>query len=259
VASLKIGVMLESFRLPVLEALDLVRDVGASGFQVYVTSGEMHPDAMGPEQREGFRELAASKGLEISALCGEMGGYADTRRKAEYVRSTVAFMDLAVDLGPRIVTAHIGSIGGSPDDPRWSAIASVLELVGQHGDEVGCVFACETGMEEPELLRRFIDSLSTHSIRVNYDPANLVMAGFDPVHGLEYLGDLVVHTHAKDGVRHPDGRGEEVALGTGQVPFAEYVAALRGRGYEGYYTIEREVGDDPVEDIRAAASFLAGL
>lgn len=258
-SSLKIGVMVESFRRPIREALDLAAAVGASGVQVYVTSGEMHPDLMGTEQRAGFRELVASKGLEISALCGEVGGYADAQRTGEFVRLTKACMDLAVDLGPRIVTAHIGAIGGSPASPAWSAIASVLEPVGQHGDEIGCVFACETGLEEPEVLRGFIDSLDTRSIRINYDPANLVMAGYDPIDGLRHLGDLVVHTHAKDGVRHPDGQAEEVALGQGQVPFRDYVAALRAVGYDGYYTIEREVGDDPRTDIETAATFLASL
>ncbi|MBP7561096.1 MAG: sugar phosphate isomerase/epimerase [Armatimonadetes bacterium] len=258
-AKLKISVMLESFRKPLREALDLAVAVGASGCQIYVTSGEMHPDAMGPRQREEFRELVVSKGLEISALCGEMGGYTDPRRTEEFVTATKAFMDLAVDLGPRILTAHIGAVGDSPANPAWRAVASVLEQVGQHGDEIGCVFACETGMEEPELLRGFIESLDTHSIRINYDPANLVMAGYDPIGGLKHLGDLVVHTHAKDGVRGRDGRVEEVALGKGQVPFAEYVAGLRAVGYDGYYTIEREVGDDPMADIEMAASYLASL
>jgi sugar phosphate isomerase/epimerase len=259
VAKLKTGVMLESFREPIPESLDLALEVGASGFQAYAVTGDLHPDAMSAERRVAFRERVAEKGLEITALCSEMGGYTDASRIEEYVDTTTRIMDLAVDLGPRIVTAHIGAIGESPREPAWTAVAEVLERIGQHGDEVGCVFACETGLDEPALLRKFIDSLETQSIRINYDPANLVMMGFDPVAGLEHLGDLVVHTHAKDGVRHPDGRAEEVPLGTGQVPWREYVAALTARGYDGYYTIEREVGDSPRADIEAAVAFLASL
>ncbi len=35
-----------------------------------------------------------------------------------------------------------------------------------------------------------------------------------------------------------------------------YLKALSDAGYEGYLTIEREVGDDPETDIRKAVRFL---
>ena len=45
-------------------------------------------------------------------------------------------------------------------------------------------------------------------------------------------------------------------LGTGNVPFPEYLAALKEIGYDGFLTIEREVGEKPVDDIRLAYNFL---
>ena len=48
----------------------------------------------------------------------------------------------------------------------------------------------------------------------------------------------------------------EVPLGEGQVPWDNYIAALREIGFDGFLTIEREVGDNPVADIRKAAEFL---
>ena len=51
------------------------------------------------------------------------------------------------------------------------------------------------------------------------------------------------------------GRGE-VPLGEGEVPWPRYLTALREIGYEGYLTIEREVGEDPAADIVTAAKFL---
>ena len=88
------------------------------------------------------------------------------------------------------------------------------------------------------------------------------------------LKKYIVHTHAKDGVKlgdndpevvygivHKDAlvtdrSFEEVPLGKGSVPFKEYLAALEEIGYDGFLTIEREVGPDPVGDIRMAADFL---
>jgi sugar phosphate isomerase/epimerase len=226
---------------------------------MYVSGGDFHPSKLSVDDRADFLRLVREKGLEVSALCGEIGGYSDPARGDWAIEETKAYLDLSADLGPRIVTAHIGVIPDAPSSPTWSAIARVLEEVGRHGDAIGAVFACETGPEAPGLMRRFIEQLDTSSIRVNYDPANLAMMGFDPIAGVETLGDLVVHTHAKDGLRHPDGRMEEVPLGQGAVPFGEWVGALRAKGYSGYYTVERECGDNAYGDIADAVAFLRSL
>jgi sugar phosphate isomerase/epimerase len=233
--------------------------VGAQGFQVYVSGGDLHPSKLSAADRADFVRLVRDKGLEVAALCGEIGGYCDPDRGDWAIEETKAYLDLSVDLGPRIVTAHLGVIPESSSDPAWSAIARVLEAVGRHGDKIGAVFACETGPEAPELMRRFIDQLDTSAIRVNYDPANLVMMGFDPIAGVEALGHLVVHTHAKDGLRHSDGRMEEVPLGQGAVPFREWIGALAAKGYSGYYTVERECGDNAYGDIADAVAFLRSV
>ena len=51
----------------------------------------------------------------------------------------------------------------------------------------------------------------------------------------------------------------ELPLGQGDVPFPRYLDALRAIGYHGFLTIEREVGDQPEQDIAAAVHFLKGL
>ena len=51
----------------------------------------------------------------------------------------------------------------------------------------------------------------------------------------------------------------EKPLGEGDVDFPAYVRALDEIGYTGFYTIEREVGEDPEADIRKAVQFLKQL
>ena len=48
----------------------------------------------------------------------------------------------------------------------------------------------------------------------------------------------------------------EVPLGQGDVNWDAYLAALNDIGYQGFLTIEREVGADPAGDIKIAADFL---
>lgn len=114
--------------------------------------------------------------------------------------------------------------------------------------------------------------------------ANFVMVtGDDPVKAVYTLKDYIVHTHAKDGVRllvkDPEviygiteeeitashdsfTSGEsnlpfiELPLGEGDVNFTEYIKALDDIGYKGFLTIEREVGENPEEDIKNAVIFL---
>ena len=115
------------------------------------------------------------------------------------------------------------------------------------------------GGNNPAFLRRFLDSLNTDAGRVNYDPANLVMMGFDHVRGVSDLAPCIVHTHAKDGLRTPEGGHKEVPLGEGQVDWPAYLGALEEAGYDGLFTNEREVGDNPVADITKAIEFLRGF
>ncbi len=52
----------------------------------------------------------------------------------------------------------------------------------------------------------------------------------------------------------------ETPLGEGDVPFPAYLDALRSHGFtDGYLTIEREVGEDPKQDIAIAVQTLKTL
>jgi len=68
-----------------------------------------------------------------------------------------------------------------------------------------------------------------------------------------------VHTHAKDGVRHPDGSREQRPLGEGEVNIEGWVGQLKEIGYEGWLCIERESGDDRLGDCQRALQFLREL
>jgi sugar phosphate isomerase/epimerase len=47
-----------------------------------------------------------------------------------------------------------------------------------------------------------------------------------------------------------------VPLGNGSVDFPAYLRMLDTIGYHGFLTIEREVGENPEQDIRTAVTFL---
>lgn len=137
-------------------------------------------------------------------------------------------------------------------------MAANLKRLGDFAANHGVTLATETGLESGVTLRRIIEAADTKGIGVNFDPANLVMRGFDHLAAVRELFPFIVHTHAKDGVRRGDKR-LEVPLGEGGVDFPRYVGLLTALGYRGAYTIEREVGEDPVATIGKAVSFLRAL
>ncbi|HIE05134.1 MAG TPA: sugar phosphate isomerase/epimerase [Candidatus Latescibacteria bacterium] len=279
---MKIGVIVDSFRLPLKEGLLKAKEVGAGGVQIYAVSGEMDPDNLPPSARRELKEFVRSLGLEISALCGDLGGHGFAKgEELEWrIVKSKQIIDLAVELDTSIVTTHIGVISEDTSDPAYGNIKSACEELAAYGDRVGATFAVETGPEPAVRLKRFLDGLGHKGVRVNLDPANLVMVtGDDPVEATYLLRDYIVHTHAKDGImlKRTDPKlvydyfaeggiedirleeyFKEVPLGQGQVDFDRWLRALKDIGYDGFLTIEREVGEDPAKDIEEAVRFLRG-
>ncbi len=263
----RIGVIIDSLKLGVQPGIEKAAEIGADGFQVYVTEGEMAPENMSAADRRTFRQTVASRGLVISALCGDLGrGFLDAAANPKLVARSRQFIDLAADLGTRIVTTHIGSLPHDEGSRQWRVGLEAVSELARYAESRDCFFATETGPESPVHLKRFLDRVPGKGIKVNYDPANLLMLGpFDHIGGVSVLKEYIVHTHAKDGVclRSNDSGGTneylEVPLGEGSVAFRHYLKALDDIGYDGFLTIEREVGADPVADIRRAIAFLRSM
>lgn len=271
-----VGIILDSFRKPFPEALDITRGLGAQGVQVYATRGEMSPENLVGEKRKAFLNEVKARGLTISALCGDLGhGFYNPEANPQLIEKSKRILDLAKELETDVVTTHIGVVPEDPNHPRFRILQDACGELAAYADSLNAHFAIETGPERSLTLKKFLDSLHSTGVAVNLDPANLVMVtGDDPVQAVYNLKDYIVHTHAKDGVKLHESNPEavyglvrddalvtdaaflEVPLGEGGVPFDKYLAALEDIGYKGFLTIEREVGDSPEADIRKAVDFL---
>ena len=148
---MKIGIITDSFRLGLRESLKKAADLGADGVQIYAVSGEMAPEALDAQARRDLKSYIGDLGLEVSALCGDMGGHAFTRAEdnPKKVERSLRIMDLALDLGSSVVTTHIGVVPADPAHPRYAVMQEACRAMGEYGDKVGCRFAIETGPERP--------------------------------------------------------------------------------------------------------------
>lgn len=273
-----IGVILDSFRTDVPQALKYAQEMGAQGIQVYSTYGELSPRNLSRQKRADFVRLVEDHGLTISALCGDLGhGFGNPEKNPSLIEDSKRILELGKDLGTNIVTTHIGVVPSDSSHPRYNIMQDACGLLAQYADSMEAHFAIETGPETSATLKKFLDGLHSTGVAVNLDPANLVMVtGDDPVAAVYNLQRYIVHTHAKDGRKLFNLSPEiiyrvvesepitspsfiELPLGKGDVPFERYLQALEDIGYHGFLTIEREVGEDPVSDIRKAVEFLKSL
>lgn len=279
---MKIGVISESFRKYKKEefasTVKLAKKVGASGMQVHGAAKVVYPYMPDSEIKE-IKNILNGEGLEFSAICGDIGDEMFFTGNRELIEKEMAIMETAKRLGVDIVTTHIGALSEDKNCKQYEIMLKTCKELAIYANSIGSKFAVETGPEKATLLKSFLDDVGG-GIGVNFDPANLVMcAGDDPVQAVYTLKDYIYHTHAKDGVQYKkfdtkalysakyygleqitsEGHFKEVPLGTGSVKWKEYIAALKDIGYDGYLTVEREVGDNPEADILTATTFLKEL
>lgn len=216
-------------------------------------------------------------GVEVSATCvgfvgedyssidaiAQTGGYRPDDQFAARLAKTIRVRDLTVALGAPMMTTHIGFVPAGGSGPAYVTMVERLKRVCDALDEKGIVLTMETGQESAEHLMQFIEDVDRRNIRVNFDPANMVLYGVgDPVEAVGVLGERIAHVHCKD-AKFSDSPGkawgQEVPLGEGEANVSGVLSKLRQIGYTGPLVIEREGGDDRIGDVRAGISFLQSL
>jgi len=263
---MQIGVLLDNLKMDLRQAVPKAAEIGVTGIQAYAVSGELAPENMNDTKIREWLDLVKSHGIVFSAICGDLihtpdstyKGFYDAEANKFLVDKSKRILDLAKKLECGVVTTHIGTVPTVEND-RLKFMREACHELAVYADSIGSCFAVETGPEPAVVLRDFLDGLGAMGVRVNYDPANLVMlCNDDPVQGVHTLKKYIVHTHAKDGVQVSADPLEfkEVPLGQGGVKWGDYLNALKDIGFDGFLTIEREVGESPETDIRLAADFL---
>lgn len=276
----KLGIIVDSFRKDFKTNVEIAKELGADGIQMYMVEGELAPENMTPEKIAEVKQILSDNALEISAVCADLGGHGFARAEdnPKKIATSKRIADIAKELGATVLTTHIGVIPEDKTCKRYQVMQAACKELGTYAEEQGMFFAIETGPEKAIILKEFLDSLDCKGMAVNLDPANFIMvADQDPVEAVHLLKDYIVHTHAKDGIMlqktDPNiiydffadgGIGDlrlgdyflETPLGEGKVDFDAYLAALREVGFNGYLTIEREVGPDPVADVKMAMDLL---
>jgi sugar phosphate isomerase/epimerase len=224
---------------------------------VQIACGDPHHAAW--EEGDRLPEAARAAGFRMTgAMLGfpgedyttpqtiqKTGGFGNPATRAERLERFRWALDRTRALGLSDMMLHAGFIPepkAGDRKPFLDTLAKVSDLAKAKGVTV----AFETGQETADLLRLTLDELRCPNLKVNFDPANMLLYDKgDPLRAVEILGTDIRSVHVKDANRptKPGNWGEEVPLGQGQANIRAFVQALKKVGYRGPLCIEREVGD----------------
>jgi sugar phosphate isomerase/epimerase len=188
------------------------------------------------------------------------GGFGDPATRPERLERFQWGLARTRELGLTDLMLHAGfipEVGSPARKPFLDTLAQVAELARQAGITV----AFETGQETAALLRRTLDDLQAPNLKINFDPANMLLYDKDdPLQAVELLAPDIRSVHVKDANRPttPGTWGEEVPLGQGQTNTRAFIKSLKRVGYQGPLCIEREVGNqaERFRDIEHGIRFL---
>src|SRR5438552_518768 len=271
VAPLAVGVC--SWSLQVKNVPELKRLMDGLGVDVVqIACGDPHHAAW--DEGDGMPRAACAAGFRMSGTMlgfpGEdyttpqtiqkTGGFGDPATRPERLNRFRWALDRTRALGLADIMLHAGFLP-EPGAPDRKLFLDTLGKVSQLAAEKDVTVAFETGQETADLLRRTLDELRCPNLKVNFDPANMILYDKgDPLRAVEILGPDIRSVHVKDANRTkvPGTCGEEVPLGQGQVNIREFVKRLKKVGYRGPLCIEREVGnqEERVRDLAQGIRYL---
>jgi len=224
--------------------------------------GDRMPDVA---RAAGFRMTGAMLGFPgedyaTPQTIQRTGGFGNPATRRERLERFQWALNRTRALGLVNLMLHAGFIP-EPQDPDRKPFLDTLAKVADLAKGKNITVAFESGQETADLLRLTLDELKSPNLKVNFDPANMLLYDKgDPLRAVEILAPDIQSVHVKDANRPttPGQWGEEVPLGKGQVNIRQFVKTLQKVGYRGPLCIEREVGnqEERLVDVEHGIRFL---
>jgi len=232
-------------QMGVAEWLDFAAELGLDG----VECGPLLVQPLGPATPAEFRRLADARGLAISNFTG----YSDFAHpgldmREREVAAAVRGLQIARELDApsvRVLTGQQRPEVGEAQGISW--VADGIRRVAEEAARLGLRVNVENHTKaftwtafdfaiHGDVFLRVMDALRDAPVGVQFDIANPLVAGEDPLALFEQVRTRIGYVHVND-VRRP-GAFEFVPVGTGIAPISEVLARLRAHGYAGWVGIE---------------------
>ncbi len=227
-----------------------IAGVGYQGFEVF--DGNLQPFA---EDSKPLLDLCRDLRLELVAVySGANFIYPDILEDELWRVRTAA--DWAKTFGARYLVVGGGAIrasGTTDEDYRLLAqgLDQVIAIAEARGLEASFHPHLGTIAQSPEQVDRIFE---LSGIAFCPDTAHLVAGGADLVELVRKHAARINYVHLKDWGRG----GQFLPLGDGDLDLEGVVDLLKGRGYDGWITVELDYSPTPVEAARKSLAYLRG-
>jgi sugar phosphate isomerase/epimerase len=260
-----------SWSLLPTDPMDLVAKVQATG--IHRVQLELDPIRDNPDTWANAPALLRQNGIEIASAMfrcvGEdystlesirlTGGIAPDETWEENLQNIHGAATLAKKIGVRLVTFHAGFLPPNPSEPTYAKMLQRLDEVSDIFMVHNILLGLETGQETANELAALLHTLNHPNIGVNFDPANMLLYDKgDPVKALRKLAPWIRQVHISDARRTsvPGTWGKEAVVGEGEVDWRGFFATFKQVVLNVNLAIERESGNQRIEDIRTARRVL---
>lgn len=254
---MKIGIVAGSTGLSLRAAIAEAAKVGASGIQFDV-SGDLSPERLVGTGRREFKNLLRSYNLELAAFNLPLRhGLDEIEHQQQRIDHTRAAMQMAFDLGARKLVAPCPKLPKEDELRRGTVMRESLAALVQFGDRIGTALALEIGFDSSDAVKAYLASFDSGSLKVAYDPANMLLHGHDPLKNLGPLHGLLAHVLARDARSAGLNRGlQEVPVGAGDVDWLAFTVTLQVLEFDGFLCVKRDQGENKRADVAAGVQFL---
>lgn len=273
----RFGVITDEVSSYLAEALDWSASQGLGHVEIRMVDG-VNVSALRDEQAVRIAEEVQRRGLFVSALSspvfkcaldparpvesGDTFGNEEESVEAHFVKLTRMF-ELARIMNTRNIRIFSFWREREPQS-YFTEIVAHLQRAAKMAEQADMVLllenegSCNGGLAAETAA--FVREVASPALRALWDPGNEACRARSAYpEGYAQVKDVLAHVHIKDAYVTHDGIVRCVPVGTGVVPYAEQLQALRRDGYDGLFTIETHYVPQGGTPMDGTAMTLEGL
>jgi len=239
--------------------------MGITHLEIQISRGPLRhlPVEATAREIEEAKRIAQEEGVKIVAVAGSSDfTSADPEELEEAIQFAQRQIALTADLGAQVIRLFTGGLTWDYVPPEiYTRVQYALNRIGDYAASKGVKVGIENhgGLTRDGLrIVEMMEGVESPAVGINYDPANFLKIGVDPLIALRQIMPWVNYSHWKD-VRWADGETAYCAVGEGEIQWKPIIQELLQSGYDGYWAIEYEATEDVERGTRDSLAYLQKL
>ena len=246
------------------EYFELVSEMGIRYVEVNCAKNVPHHLQISTSDKEiqEILNITEEAKVKIVALAGcndfTVTSSEELRQDIENVKRLI---DTASRIGAEVIRLFAGWISEDDivEETYWQ-VSDSFNIVGEYAEKKGIKLAIENHggiTATAEQMFRIMRNIKSPAIGINYDPANFLYSGEDPLKALREISRYVIYSHFKD-CRKREEKLEYCGVGEGIIDWRAILEELN-EVYDGYYAIEYERASDVVRGTKESLVYMKRL